>query len=212
MVNPNIQRDYAGIPSTALVMGGNWENPRSEDNLLLSNESRMRVLALGVLASNELVDAAIFTAGLTHGSPATPESSVQRSYLLEQFPRLSPIRLLEEDLGHTTRMDAIYTAELIAQEGSTGPFTLITSQAFLKRQTKVFEREGFDIEPVAAEPLVASLSDEYRACVRRYVRSPRNLKIHISEAILRGLGVIDPESKITEWLATRSRPNHQQAG
>jgi hypothetical protein len=202
------------IPRTVLVMGGNWDALSPPEDLTPSIESRIRVIALGVLASAGLVDTAIFTAGLTKTKWGVeiPEAASQNHYLLEQFPHLSRLRRLEEDMGHTTKMDAAYTADLTEVEGIDGPFTLLTSEAFLKRQTKIFRREGFDITPLAAEPIFAMQSPEHAAFIEKYNHSGRHMKNVVSETILRGLAVVDPDSTITEWLAARSRPNHASAG
>jgi hypothetical protein len=119
--------------------------------------------------------------------------------------------LLEESLGHTTKTDAIYTKQLVESRGLQGPFLHISTWAFSKRQVKIFEREGLAIKPIIAEPLVASLSPAHAFDVKRYQRSPRHLKIIASEAVLRSLQMIDPNSHLTEFLAARSRPNHRTA-
>lgn len=201
---PPAVEELGDIPATALVMGGNWDK-RYPDSLLLSPESIMRVRALGVLGMYDKVDTAIFCGGLTRAG--VREAAQQHNLFEAEFPGIE-LHVLEEDKGHTTKWDAEYTAQLVEEVGLTNPFTLVTSKDYIKRQTRVFERRGFEIVPVAAEPLVSTLSSARQTEVRRYMRSAWRVKLAASETVLLGLDYIDPDSKVTEWLAGRLRPNH----
>jgi hypothetical protein len=195
------------IPRTALVMGGNWDLNTPPEDLILSPESQIRVLALGALVMRGLVGEAIFTAGLTRGPDKIPEAEVQHKFFRKNFPDLRP-KLHEESFGPTTKADAIYTRDIVEELGLKGPYSLVTTKAFAKRQTKIFEREGFEVVPVVAEPLAASLSPEHAEFVHNYRHSPRYAKVVLSEAVLRAVQFVDPDSHITEFLASRSRTNH----
>jgi hypothetical protein len=202
------------IPPIALVMGGDWDTTRPKDQLILSQESWMRVMALGYLGTNGIVDTAIFAAGLTRGPNNTPEATAQHELLLEEFPDLKGrLKILEEDLGHTTKKDAIYTRELIERETDfdiSDPLAFISSEAFMRRQIRVFQRQGFsNLVPVVAEPLVAAISPEYAGVVRRYKHSLRYAGIVAVQTGLLGLQLIDRDSILTEALTARSRINHK---
>ncbi len=147
-------------------MGGNWEAMTLPEELTLSLVSRIRVIALGVLASQGVIDTAIFTADLNRGENNVSEASVHHVYFRSYFPQCANVRCIEEDLGRTTKADAAFTADIIESEGLKWPFTLITSRAFLRRQTAVYEREGIDVITVAAEPILASHSPADAAFVQ----------------------------------------------
>ncbi|MDB5186249.1 MAG: hypothetical protein JWL85_772 [Candidatus Saccharibacteria bacterium] len=195
--------EYQDIPRTAIVLGRKWDADTPPDVWLPPIEARMRVTALGVLATEGLVDTAAFSGGHTRPHSIS-EARSMRMYLDEEFPDLQIDKLLEEK-SLDTAANARLTGELFQDIARGGPFTLISSGASLWRQTRIFEEEGFDIHPVAAEPLVALRSLEHAAMVRKYLRSPRHQKTQLLELGMRGLLTVDRKGILTKRISSSER-------
>ncbi len=196
---------YRDLPGTALIMGGNWDPRAAPDELLLSPESMIRMVAFGVLAKEGIFSRGIITAGLTRGPAETPEAEEQHRFLDRHFRGLE-VEILEEGLGHTTRDDAVYTRSMLSAEDVNTPKALITTKDYAKRQAETFEEERFSVVPVVAEPIAASYSAEWANYVRRYQRSGRRIGVAIKELGLKGLKAVNLDNYAIEKITERSRP------
>lgn len=199
------------IPTTfdhAIVLGcGTIENP--DGSVGLTADSKIRVLAAGLLAAKGRIGELILTGGKTAGPERPSEAEAMKQYLLkkfpvEKYPKLRDFSIRLEEASVDTVENAKLVAEML-QGDSEGSVLLVTSDYHMLRASRNFQNQGLSVEEMPAEEIVSERSGHHKRYIREYLRSFDTKKKRVMEAALRGMMRIDPSGKLLTDLARRLR-------
>lgn len=188
----------------AVVLGGGMLINPDSDTPELTLDSKLRVLAAGLIASEGRANNLILSGGKTAGPDHPSEAETMRIYLLREYPNLSgfPIRLEEDSVDSVE--NAKFTSEIL-KDNKGEPILLITSDYHMLRASRDFQGQGLNIEKLPAEEIVSEHSSENEKFIRTYLKSQGIKKRRITELALRGIMKLDPEGKLLTMLARKLR-------
>lgn len=194
--------------NVAIVLGSGWRKPQPEGRTSpeLSTESRIRLLAAGLLAQNGKVGEILITGGHTLGEDAPSEAEAIKDYLLTRFPDLAEkgVQVTTEDISLETTVSADNAIEYLNSKGVNEAF-LITSSTHMLRSEKIFQDRGFKIHPLAAEFKAAQASRRHAEFIDRYLGSTHNLKNNMLELIFNSVMLIDRQGRLPKLIASKTR-------
>jgi len=195
------------IPKTfryAIILGSGMKLDPNGETIGLTLDSKLRVLAGGLLAREGKVNELILTGGKTAGADNPSEAETMKLYLLRKYPDLAdfPIRLEETSIDTAT--NAEFTSEMLRGD-SEGPILLITNDYHMLRASKNFQNQGLNIEEMPAEEIVSERSSHHERFIREYLRSCEIKKKQAIEVALRGMMKLDPKGKLLTALAHKLR-------
>ncbi|MCA2961725.1 MAG: YdcF family protein [Silvanigrellales bacterium] len=134
--------------STVVVLGGGIHSPE-----VLTTSTQMRVVEAAKIVKLATQEERILTVVLSGGFDNTlgvSEAQVmKRALFLEIGETGRTHTFLLEDKSRNTYQNAAYTKALLAKKSSE-QIVLVTSAVHLPRSLATFERQGFDVCPVAA--------------------------------------------------------------
>lgn len=195
----------------AVVQGGGWRerfDSEAEEGKTphLSLEAKMRVMACGILASNDKIKQAIFSGGHTLGEKLPSEAEVMKKYFQTTFPELKDFPILLEDDSYDTSENAIFTKDILNSHDINTAFT-ITSDFHIKRAQKLFSEFGIKTYPLSAEGLVKQRSLHHKEFIEKYLGSKRHLKKELLEYLFRSAMIVDRKQRILRKIAHKTRNN-----
>lgn len=185
---------------TAVVLSCGFKPDKPGD---LDMESKMRILAGGILAQEGKVGRLILSGGpVQAGSP--PAAEVMREYLLRKMPDLENFEIVTEGKSMDTEENTRNSAQMLQAEGEKSAI-LITNWFHLGRSFDAFERAGIETQTLSAEELVENRSSAHKTLMRRYLRSPKNPKNTAIDIVLRQISKTVSGRKMLSELANRTR-------
>jgi uncharacterized SAM-binding protein YcdF (DUF218 family) len=195
-------------PDVLIVLGKNigiestGEDIR-RDNFHLSTDSRLNVLASGMLYEPGMI---IFdSTGQTAGPDIPSEAEAMRKYRAVHFKDIPAINQLLEDDSVDTAGNAEKMAEKL-REIPHGEVRLVTVGYHLENATKLFERYGVKIaKGYASEKEVKRRSSHHAAYIERWEKSERVKKEKRKELVRKGFLLVDRKGKIMHQVTKRSR-------
>jgi uncharacterized SAM-binding protein YcdF (DUF218 family) len=170
-----------------VVLGKNMgigSGPRAirKDNFHLSDESRINVLAGGMLYQPGMV--IICSSGETSGPPS--EARAMKRYLQAHFPEIAEeyIILEEHENSIDTAGNAEEVAKIVATKGYKG-IVLITVGYHLNNAATLFERYGVTVEQKCiAEDVVQKRSSRHERYLKHWEETGR-IKLEKQKEIIR---------------------------
>lgn len=194
---------------TALVLLGKnigiGSSPRTirKDNFHLSNETRLNVLAGGMLYQPDRV--IICSSGETSGPPS--EAQAMKRYLQAHFPDIPEKGIILEE--HKNSIDTAGNAEEVAKivrEQGYKPIILVTVGYHLANAATLFERYGILIEQrVAAEDVVRGRSLRHMHFLDAWEKTARIKLEKKKEAFRKKLLVIDRKGRFLRLFTQITR-------
>lgn len=190
---------------TVVVLGGGFKKNSKGNRLGIT--TKMRVLAVGELFSQGLVDRIIFSGGRTAGEDNPSEAEAMKSFLLRKFPEIPQDSILLEDCSENTVENAQNTLKLMEEKGIKRAM-LLTSATHLPRAMMLFRNFGVDVvKGIAAEDEFGKRSKHHKRLIEKIKRSRRIKREKIKELILRGILFIDRKGRIVGNLKEKSKNN-----
>lgn len=185
----------------AIIILGAGTRPNYQGEMTsLTFDSKLRVLAGGLIAREGKTKQIILTGGKTAGPENPSEAEVMKKYLLKKYPQLNDSTIITEESSFDTIENSRHVAELL--KGNTNKLILlITNDYHLLRASKNFENQGINVAEIPAENMVSLRSESHEKLIQRYLGSCEIKKKRSIEAILRGITAIDPEGKLLTALA-----------
>jgi len=190
------------LPAVIVLGGGFKESGKMEfaKPLSLGLESKMRVLAAGMLYESGSVDKIIFSGGKTAGEDNLSEAQAMMDYLQKKFPEIPVEKIFLEERSLSTGENAADVKKRLEELKIQESF-LLTSQSHVRRASIIFGKSGVDYQQaIAAENILKDRSEHYRAFVKRYLSSPRIKLLKFREAVLNSLFYIDSEGKMVKMV------------
>jgi len=188
----------------AVVLGGGLTINSDSKVAELTLDSKLRVLAAGLIASEGRANNLILSGGKTAGPDQPSEAEIMKLYLLHEYPNLSnfPIRLEEESIDSIE--NARFTSEIL-KDNKEESILLITSDYHMLRASRDFQGQGLNIEKLPAEGIVSEHSSENEKFIRTYLKSQGIKKKQVVELALRQMMKLDPKGKLLTLLARKLR-------
>lgn len=190
----------------AVVLSAGWKKKPGEegfeDNRELDIPSKIRVLAVGQLASEGRAKKIIFSGGKLFGKNISLAEGME-SYFKRKFPDLDVEISLEEESIDTTE-NAKLTGDILKEQGIDTAL-LITSTTHMQRAQKLFEEQGLEIAPVKAEGEMARRSEHHDEYVNRYLGSCKFLTEEAKEYLLRSIMIFDKNGDFIKKVAKAQR-------
>jgi len=185
---------------TIIILGAGTRPNHRGEMTGLTFDSKLRVLAGGLIAREGKAKQIILTGGKTAGPENPSEAEVMKTYLLKKYPQLDESTIITEDASFNTIENSRHVAKLLGESGDK-LILLVTNDYHLLRASKNFENQGVIVAEIPAENIVSSRSKSHEQLIQRYLGSCEIKKKRSIEAILRGITAIDPEGKLLTALA-----------
>lgn len=176
-----------------------------ESRKILSEESRLRATASGILVDKLDIPTIIYSGGMTGGLDNPSEARAMYEYALKIFPELEHKKIILEEESYDTSTNAEFVSREARVNNIDGPVILLSSASHLERADYFFLQHGVDATPVAAESVVAERSEHHREYIRKKLESLGNLKSEAIESILKILLVFDPKGIIPQKIAENTK-------
>lgn len=194
--------------SVLVVLGKNigiGSSPRAikKDNFHLSHETRINVLACGMLYQPGMD--IICSSGETSGPPS--EARAMKNYLLLHFPQIPRSHIILEE--HKNSIDTAGNAEEVAKIVKARGYKhvgLVTVGYHLNNAAILFERYGVPIgQKFIAEHVVQKRSVRHKQYITRWEKTGRIQQEKRKEALRKLLLRIDRKGKFLRLLTQRTR-------
>jgi uncharacterized SAM-binding protein YcdF (DUF218 family) len=200
--------DVMPIQTVLIILGKNigiGSNPEAirKDNFNLSNETRINVLAGGILHQPGMD--IICSSGETAGPPS--EAKAMKRYLQVHFPDIPEEHIILEE--NKNSIDTAGNAEEVAKIIKANDYKhikLVTVGYHLNNAVTLFERYGIPIEQkFAAEDIVQKRSSRHQQYLKYWGKTGRIKQEKKKEAIRRTLLTIDRKGKLLRLITQRTR-------
>ena len=199
-------------PDLLIVLGknigvGSTPEDIRRDPEHLSTESRLGVMAAGVLYDQHYWDMDIlFSSGRTAGPDVPSEAGAMRDALLLRHPEIPADQVLVEDKSRDTATNAIEVAKML----KTRPYELISLMSVsyhVANAAKLFRRRGIHINRTFSSDVVLAKVDEDAAgFVRDWSAFDRIKKERRNEFMRKVmLSTVDPKGMLLSQVTARSR-------
>lgn len=172
----------------AIVLGGGLKPTGVAFSLTL--DSKIRVLAAGLIASEGMVSELILSGGKTAGQENPSEAELMKKFLLEKYPDLANFTLHLEDSSIDTLENAKAIAEMVQDKGEE-PILLITNEYHMLRASRIFKNQGLNINEIPAELVVP----------KQKIPVGELKKKQAIELALRAMMRLDPSGRLPNKLA-----------
>ena len=146
----------------------------------LSPDSRINVLAAGLLYKAGFADKIIFSTGHTAGEDLPSEAQAMKSHLLRIFPSIPEEAIILEEISLDTQENAKEVKKIIDKYKFEN-VGLLTVRSHLKRAIRLFEKAGLTASPFASEE---TLKDKRAKFINNYMSSDLGKKIAKQERIV----------------------------
>jgi uncharacterized SAM-binding protein YcdF (DUF218 family) len=203
------KRDDDKVPHSVLVVLGKnigiGSSPKAirKDNFHLSHETRINVLACGMLYQPGMD--IICSSGETSGPPS--EARAMKDYLLLHFPQIPRSHIILEE--HKNSIDTAGNAEEVAKIVKARGYKyvgLVTVGYHLNNAATLFERYGVPVrQKFVAEHVVQERSARHRQYIIHWEKTGRIQQEKGKEAIRRLLLRFDRKGKFLRLLTQRTR-------
>lgn len=202
------ETDVIPIHTVLIILGknmgiGSGANAIRKDNFHLSNETRINVLAGGMLHQPGID--IICSSGETSGPPS--EAQAMKRYLQVHFPAISEEYIILEE--HKNSIDTAGNAEEVAKIVTAKGYKsigLITVGYHLNNATKLFERYGVRIEQkVIAEDVVQKRSPRHQRYLNYWQETGRIKREKKKETIRKLLLFVDRKGTFLRLITRRTR-------
>jgi uncharacterized SAM-binding protein YcdF (DUF218 family) len=210
-LQPPESEQLSVTPDLLIVLGKNIGVRSSPEDIRnhpdhLSNESRMSVVAAGLLYEPGIQ--LLFSGGHTAGEDVPTEAEAMRDFLFTHFPDIPEEAVLLENNSIDTASNAEEVISMLTRPGSKHyqHINLLTVGYHLPGAQKIFDNFGVPIEQgVASETVISKLSADQEAFVEQWSHS-RKVKLEKAKEAFRGLLLtVDPDGKMLRQITQKSR-------
>ncbi len=184
-----------------IVLGSGFDKPPR-----LSLESHMRARAAAELIKQGAVSKVILSGGHTAGMDQPSEAQGMFDLIKRYLGRegtVEPEFILEEQ-SIDTGQNAAKVQELLERMNIEHAI-ILTSASHVQRARQLFTNYGVSAEGISAEEQLRSVSERHGRFIDRYLGSWRQHQAQATEAVLRGLMIVDRKGQLVGQIAKKIR-------